>query len=229
MPSEYNEFEIRHLEGGAHIRLRPSMYVGPLPNPAVATRLVQESLCLSVDEAVCGRCTEIAVAVDPSGVFTIRDNGPGLSMEPVSDSDSRVLAEIMLTKVGACRAAKQSETLKSVCCHLGMVVVNALSEWLKMRVLRDGGCWFQEYRKGKAQAPFVREADANETGLEISFRPDIGIFGKLEFDALALAEWFPSAGLRFETLDYCPGNASLGEPLVVHFRGVSSALTGPQG
>jgi DNA gyrase subunit B len=198
------------------------MYVGTLPNPAVLNRLVEESLCLSVDEAVCGNCTEIVVAVHPSGDVTIRDNGPGIPMEP--RPDGRILAELLFTEVLACRAAKRSETAKASCCNIGLAVVNNLSEWLRVRIFRDGACWLQEYRAGVAQAPFRREADANETGLELSFRPDAGIFGPLQFDRLALAAWLPSAGVRFESLEYHSGDAASNSPVLLHFRGVGPHL-----
>jgi DNA gyrase subunit B len=219
MPIEYNSAELRVVSSAEVIRMQPEMYIGSLPNPRVLNRLVEEFLCLTVDEAACGRCTEFAVAVASSGSVTIRDNGPGLPMEP--DRHGSVLAEVLLTTVAACRAAKQSQAAKGACCHLGLVVANALSEWLWIRVFRDGGCWFQEYQKGAPQAPFRREADANETGVELSFCPDSSILGQLEFDAMALAMWLPSTGLRFESLDYREGNAQSGEPLVLHFTGMS--------
>jgi len=215
---QYESDAIQVLREGEHIRKRPQLYVGPLPNPAILNRLVEESLCLSVDEAVYGNCTEIAVAVHPSGVVTIRDNGPGLPME--SRPDGRVLAELLLTVVGTCRAAKRSAPAKRACCHFGLVVVNNLSEWLRVRVFREGGCWVQEYRAGVAQAPFRREAAVSETGLELSFRPDPGIFGPLEFDGLALAAWLPSAGLRFESLEFYTGDEAGLKPVLLHFSGV---------
>jgi DNA gyrase subunit B len=218
---EYSPDSIQVLRHGEHIRLRPQIYVGPLPNPGVINRLVEEALCLSLDEAACGQCTEIVVAVHPSGVVTIRDNGPGLPMEP--GPDGRVLAELLLTAVGACRAAKRSEAARRSCCQLGLVVVNALSEWLRVRVFRDGGCWFQEYRAGISQAPFRREVDTTETGLELSFRPDVGIFGPLKFNGMALADWLPSAGVRFESLAYDPEEMASDRPVLLHFSGV-----GPQ-
>ncbi len=216
--SQYTPDAIEVLPAGEHVRRRPQLYVGPLPNPAVLNRLVEESPCLSVDEAACGNCTEIAIAVHPSGNVTIRDNGPGLPMEP--RPDGRLLAEVLLTMVGACRAAKRSESTKGACCHLGLVVVNYLSEWLRVRISRGGACWFQEYRAGVAQAPFRREAEASETGLELSFRPDPGIFGPLEFDGLALAAWLATAGVRFESLEYRPGDVASEKPALLHFSGV---------
>lgn len=104
---EYDPDHVQVLRTAEHIRRRPELYVGYLPNPAVFNRLVEESLCLSVDEAACGNCTEIAVAVHQTGAVTIRDNAPGLSMEP--GPDGWLLAELLLTQVGACRGQAERD------------------------------------------------------------------------------------------------------------------------
>jgi DNA gyrase/topoisomerase IV subunit B len=214
MPIDHIADEIQVLEDGEPVRKRPEMYVGPLPDPAVVNRLVQEVLCLSIDEALCGRCTEIAVAVDSAGVITVRDNGPGLPMEP--GRHGLVLAEVLLTVLHACRAAKQSEAARAHCCEIGLVIVNYLSQWLRVRVFRDGGCWAQEYRYGKPQAPFRREAETRETGLEFSFLPDSSILGETVVDPPTLAEWLPSTGVKVESFE-CR-QPSAGEPLSLRFR-----------
>jgi DNA gyrase subunit B len=216
MSSEYTPEASRVLTAAEVIRNHPERYLGPLPDPTVLNRLIQDALCLSADEAACGRCTEIAVAVHPSGVVTIRDNGPGLPVEP--DASGRVPAEVLFTVLGTCRAVKGNPAAAG-CCGLGLVVVNALSEWLRVRVFRDGGCWLQEYRAGVPQAPFRRERDTDECGLELSFRPDGVRLGPLEFDPVALAGWLPSAGVRFGALGYHPARAA-NRPVVLHFTEV---------
>jgi DNA gyrase/topoisomerase IV subunit B len=87
---------------------------------------------------------------------------------------------------------------------------------LRVRVFRNGGCWAQDYRYGKAQAPFRRETETNEMGLEFSFLPDSGILGETVFDALTLAEWLPSTGVKVESFEY--RQPSAGEPLLMRFR-----------
>lgn len=216
MPIEYNANDIQIISSAEVLRRRPDMYIGSL-NSHVVNRLVQEILCLSIDDAICGCCTEIAVAVDSRGVITVRDNGPGLPMAP--DRKGRILAEVLLTTVGACREAKRTARAKAASCHLGLVVVNAFSAWLRIRVFRDEACWLQEYRKGIAQAPFRRETAASETGLEFSFCPDHEILGKQEFDAPKLKTWLTSVGLEFEPFDYRPDQADTAN-VFLHFRGL---------
>lgn len=212
----YTSDVVEILPTREHIRRRPHLYVGPLPNPAILNRLVEESLCLSVDEAASGNCTEISVEVHPSGDVRIRDNGLGLPLEP--GPDGRVLAEVLLTTLGACRASKRNESAKEACCHVGLVVVNSLTEWLRVRLFRDGGCWLQEYCVGLAQGSFRREADTRETGLELTFRPEFGILGPWKFDGLALAGWLARAGVQFQLLDYHPRAGD--EPTMLRFRDI---------
>jgi DNA gyrase subunit B len=217
--SEYSDPEtIQVLPPLEFIRKRPQFYVGPLPNPVVINRLIEGALCLSLDEAVCGHCTAIAIAVHPTGGVTIRDNGPGLPMEP--GPTGRILAEVLLTMVGACRDVKRNDPVRKACCNLSLVVVNALSERLRIRVFRDGGCWVQEYQAGVVRAPFRREGDSTETGLELSFEPDGGLLGSMHFDGMALAAWLPTVGVRFESLEHHLADASADEPELLHFHGV---------
>jgi DNA gyrase subunit B len=216
--SDFDANDIAALTSAEAIRCRPEMYLGPLPDPTALNRLIQESLCLSVDAAVRGLCSEIAVAVHPSGVITVRDDGPGIDVEP--DASGHVPAELLFTVLYACRAAKGASPA-AACCQVGMVVINALSEWLRVRVFRNGGCWLQEYRAGLPQAPFRRVRDAAETGLELSFRPDAAILGSLTFDPLVLAAWLPSVGVRFGAMEYRPA-VSADSPVLLRFTEIGA-------
>lgn len=218
-PLEYTADSIQILKSSEAIRNRPEMYVGPLPNPSLLNRLVEDTLCLAIDEAASGRCTEITVTVATDSVVTVRDNGPGVSLE--TSPHGHTLIELLLTSVSACAAAKRNDTVREACCTLGLVVVNALSVWLRVRIFRDGACWSQHYRAGVAETPLQRGEVTTETGTELSFLPDPAILGVMEFDGLALARWLPTAGLRYTVLEYRPGDSQT--PTSLRFSGVAAA------
>lgn len=187
-----DELGIQILSSAEAIRRRPEMYVGPLDDPRLFNRLVEDALCIAVDEVLCGHGTRIHVEVDREGSAWVRDDGRGLPMMP--EPTGRSLAERLFTELFACKAVKDGRAAGS-CCRYGLAAVNALSEWLRVRNFRDGVCWTQAYERGEPLAPFDCAGPSPEKGLEIRFRPDFGLLGPLRFDSRALAEWF--AGLGF--------------------------------
>lgn len=215
---EYDESNIRVLSAVEAIRKRPAMYVGPLDDPSLFNRLIQESLCIAADEAMSGHCTEVLVDVQQDGTSTVRDNGLGLPMTP--DDMGRPLAERLLTQAFACREHKENDRLAQACCQFGLVAVNALSEWLRIRNFRDGACWSQAYERGVSTGPFRRESSTTESGVELSFRPDRAILGPLRFDARALADWFAALGFRFGSVRIV-GVEAAGGPATVSFEGIT--------
>ncbi len=219
MPYDANEIET--ISSVEVIRRRPDMYLGALDDPAMLDRLTEEALCLAVDEVMSGCCTTITLTNASDGLMTIRDNGRGLPMEPLPDG--KVLAEDLLTVLYACRNRKENQNLQKSCCHVGLVVVNAMSEYLRFRNFRDGVCWAQESRRGVALAPFVREFETTETGIELSFRLDMSIFGTMHFDPLRLAKWVQSVGVNFESLRIGFGNSPDRTPINLVLEGLRPA------
>jgi topoisomerase-4 subunit B len=179
------------------IRRRPAMYFGPLDDPALFNRVVQDSLCITVDECLSGHCSRVTVEVRGDHSITVRDFGRGLPMTP--DDQGRPLAQVLLTELFACRAFKQNPKA-SECCDAGLVPVNALSEWFRVRNFREQACWSQAYERGSPLGPFQREPSGAETGVEFSFRPDPSLFGTLQFNPFRLAEWFVTVGLHCEAI-----------------------------
>ena len=210
----YDASALQVLPGLMAVRMRPALYVGPLDDPTILNRLIQEALCSAIDEAVSGCCTQIHVSVSPDGSVTIRDNGRGLSMTP--DAYGRVVAETSFSELWACRRSKENARLERDCCQMGLAVVNALSEWLRVRNFREGVCWVQQYRSGEPLAPFRQESRTAETGLELSFRPDPSIFGALHFDAESLARWVSDLGAGFGPPEITSGGNSA--PTVLRFE-----------
>ena len=184
---KYDSSKIEVLEGLEAIRQRPAMYVGQLDDPALFNRLIQEAMCLAIDEILSSNGSQIKVSVFADGSVCVRDNGRGISMTP--NDRGEILAEDLFSKLYACRNHKANSELKKSCCEMGIAVVNALSEWFRVRNFREGVCWVQEYRYGKPLAPFRREQETAETGLELSFLPDPSLLSDLHFDADKLVHW----------------------------------------
>lgn len=220
MEPGYSADSFAVVTGVEHVRRNPAMYVGPVPSPAVVNTLVQEAMCLAVDEAACGHCTEISVTVDPSGQVTVRDNGPGLSME--IRKCGRTVAEFVLTTVFGCRELKRNQRVKASSCGVGITVVNFLSERLRARLFRDGVHWVQDYRFGERQGPFREEGPTTETGLELTFLPDTSLLGPQVFDPQTVIDWFPTTGVRYDRLDR---NGGAGGAVMLRFTGLTAAIT----
>jgi DNA gyrase subunit B len=213
-----HETHIEVLTAIEAIRKRPSLYVGPLEDPALFNRLIQESLCIAADEALCGYCTRVRVEVRRDGSVTVRDNGRGLPM--TRDASGRPLAEKLLTQVFACREHKEGRAA-AACCQTGLVAVNALSEWLLVKNFREGACWSQAFQCGEPLGPFRHEPSGAQSGVELSYRPDTSLLGSLRFDGRALADWFTELGLRCVSVDVEATETADGSGVVV-FDGISA-------
>ncbi len=135
------------------------------------------------------------------------------------DAEGHSLAERLLTNLYACRDQKYGRTA-AACCQMGLVVVNAVSEWLRVRNFRDGTCWSQAYERGESLGPFRREPSEAEPGVELSYRPDSSLLGPLRFNGRALAGWFGTLGLRFASVEIGAAEAA-GGPAFVEFEGIT--------
>ncbi len=187
----YSADDITVLSGLEAVRRRPEMYIGPVDSDDAMTQLVEQVLCGSLDEAVSGRCSHIAVLLHADGTVTVEDDGAGMSMD--RDKDGVPVAERLMTKLHACRVARQNPDIGKRFCGMGIAVVNALSASCKLEIRRDGRTWIQEYREGKALAPFHDASPAQSTGTRLWFRPDTTILPR-RIDAAALRHCLDEIG-----------------------------------
>ncbi len=212
MSTKYNEANIVVTTSIQHIRHRLSTYRN-LHTNNILTDLLQEALCLSVDSVLSGGCTEIIVSVSSEGVISIRDNCPCSELELSESSDE--LLETIFTRMGACRALKH-HSRAATACRVGIIFVNALSEWLRLRVFQNERCLIKEFREGVPQTPLRYEDECGLAGMEITFRPDTRIIGPLEFDLLSLCEWFPTVGVQVGRVEYSRSD-TLNPTMIVRF------------
>jgi DNA gyrase subunit B len=207
--ASYDAQDITVLEGLQAVRKRPGMYIGST-GPMGLHHLVYEVVDNSVDEALAGFCTEVAVTIHPDNSVTVFDNGRGIPVAEM-EKEGKPAVEVVLTvlhsggKFGEGGGYKVSGGLHGV----GVSVVNALSERLQVEIRRDGYVFSQEYSRGAPQGELVRGeqlAPGTPTSNSVTFLPDAEIFETLELDFHTLEERlretaFLTRGLKIAIVD----------------------------
>lgn len=179
--SNYGADAITVLEGLDPVRRRPGMYIGST-SAAGLHHLIWEVVDNSIDEAMAGYATEISVTLLKNGMIREEDNGRGIPVDKHKVTGLSAL-ETVLTKLHAGGKFGGGGYKVSGGLHgVGVSVVNALSEYLKAEVHRDGHLWMQEYKAGVPQKKVVPIGTSKKNGTIITFKPDPTIFTELEFD-----------------------------------------------
>lgn len=182
----YDAEQIQILEGLEGVRRRPGMYIGSTGSKGLH-HLVYEIVDNSIDETLAGFCDTITVTIHPDGSVTITDNGRGIPVD-IHAKTGKPAVEAALTllhaggKFGA-GGYKVSGGLHGV----GLSVVNALSEWLRVEIHRDGKIHTQNYSRGKVTSELTVIGETDHTGTSVTFLPDGQIFETLEFSTEVLA------------------------------------------
>jgi len=217
----YGAKDITVLEGLEAVRKRPGMYIGSTGARGLH-HLVYEVVDNSVDEAIAGHAKKVTITLHPDNSCTVVDDGRGIPVER-HPKLRKPAAEVVLTtlhaggKFGDGGGYKVSGGLHGV----GVSVVNALSERLRLEVWRDGRVWEQTYERGKPLAKFKKGRPVKSTGTTVTFKPDMEIFGdEIEFDFETLAERlretaFLTRGLKVELID----ERGAGEKVEFQYKG----------
>jgi len=178
--NSYGADQITVLEGLDPVRRRPGMYIGSTSSAGLH-HLIWEVVDNCIDEAMAGYATEISVQLLPDGLVSVKDNGRGIPVEKHKVTGVSAL-ETVLTKLHAGGKFGDGGYKVSGGLHgVGVSVVNALSEYLKAEVHRDGKIWEQEYKIGKPVKAAKATGTCKDTGTIITFKPDKTIFIELEF------------------------------------------------
>ena len=168
---DYSASDIQILEGLDPVRKRPGMYIGSTEISGLH-HLVYEIVDNSIDEAMAGFCTEISVEILPSHIVKVTDNGRGIPME-IHPKAGVSTVELVLTQLHAGGkfgdgAYKVSGGLHGV----GSSVVNALSEWLEVDVIRDGQHYHQRFTRGVPSKATITPTSIKQTGTSVTFLAD---------------------------------------------------------
>ena len=206
---EYGGSEIQVLEGLEAVRKRPGMYIGSTSESGLH-HLVYEIVDNSIDEALAGYCDEITVKIGEGDIITVIDNGRGIPVD-IQPQTGLPALEVVFTilhaggKFGG-GGYKVSGGLHGV----GASVVNALSEWLEVRVHKEGKVYEMKFSRGKVTQPMQVVGDTDRHGTEVVFKPDPEMFEITEYSYDTLhtrmrEEAFLNAGLKIHTIDERPG------------------------
>ncbi len=202
---KYDATTIHVLKGLEAVRKRPAMYIGDTGSRGLH-HLVYEVVDNSVDEAMAGFCDHIKVTVTVDNTVTVEDNGRGIPVG-IHPTQKRPALEVVMTMLHAGGKFDHESYKVSGGLHgVGVSVVNALSEWCRVEVSLDGKVYFQEYHYGGVVADMKVIGASKKTGTKTMFKPDKGIFKKIDFSYDVLAGRmrelaFLNKGLRIDIVD----------------------------
>ena len=184
--NQYSANSIQVLEGLEAVRKRPSMYIGDVGKRGLH-HLVYEVVDNSIDEALAGYCSHIEVSINENNSITVKDNGRGIPTG-MHEKEHRSALEVVLTVLHAGgKFSKDSYKVSGGLHGVGVSCVNALSDYLKAEIHREGKVFVQEYSKGKPTTQVSVVGDADDTGTIVTFHPDAEIFNTTVYDYDTLA------------------------------------------
>lgn len=179
--SSYGAKDIYVLEGLEPVRKRPGMYIGTTGTEGLH-HLVWEVVDNSIDEAMGGYAKNIMIELLPGARVSVQDDGRGIPVETHAQTKKSALETVMTTLHAGGKFGGESYKVAGGLHGVGVSVVNALSEWLRVEVCREGILYSQEYKRGEPTSKVKKDGKCDRTGTKVVFSPDPEVFKEISFN-----------------------------------------------
>ena len=179
--SEYSAKSIQVLEGLEPVRKRPGMYIGGTSVEGLH-HLIWEVVNNSIDEAMAGHCKNVVLELLPENKVRVTDDGRGIPVEKHPQTKKSTLETVMTKLHAGGKFGGEGYKISGGLHGVGVSVVNALSDWMRAEVSREGKIWVQEYKRGKPAGIVKPAGKAKATGTTITFSPDPEVFAEIAWN-----------------------------------------------
>ena len=203
--ASYEAKDIYVLEGLEPVQKRPGMYIGST-GPDGLHHLVWEVVDNSIDEAMAGFAKNITVELLLDNKVSVIDDGRGIPVETHKQTRKSALQTVMTTLHAGCKFGGESYKVAGGLHGVGVSVVNALSDWLRVEVCRSGSLYAQEYERGEPSAKVKKIGACKQTGTKVVFSPDPRVFSEIQFNDKRIIEHlrqqaYLTKGVRINFID----------------------------
>jgi DNA gyrase subunit B len=185
--ASYGAKDITILEGLDPVRKRPGMYIGSTGNTGLH-HLIWELVDNSIDEAMAGYAKHVTVELLPDNKVSVSDDGRGIPVDIHPQTKKSTLETVMTTLHAGGKFGGEGYKVSGGLHGVGASVVNALSDWVKVEVERDGGAYVQEYKRGVPVYKVKKTGASKRHGTKTTFSPDATIFSEMGFNDKVILE-----------------------------------------
>ncbi len=201
----YDASQIQVLEGLEAVRRRPSMYIGSTSSRGLH-QLIFEVIDNSIDESLAGYCREIVLCINEDNTVKVEDDGRGIPVEEHPEMKRPAMEVVLTTLHAGGKFNRESYKVAGGLHGVGLSVVNGLSEWLEIKVKRNGKIYYQKYEKGKPVSDIKEIGDHKKRGTSILFKADESIFENINYDYDTIAQRlrelaFLNKGVKIKLID----------------------------